>query len=219
LARLGHFGRAAEASAITQPALSVQIRDLEAHLGVALIERRRDGVRLTQAGREIVARGGAILTAVGDLETAATSFGRLLEGRFRLDIIPSIAPFILPRRLPAVQAGFPLLELALRETQTDTLITELLSADLGAVMLGLPVDHPDCAGLSLFEDAFLLAVPAEGPPARDDHAARPEPLEREDLLLLLEGGHCLRDQAPKACANVDPRRLRSYGATSLTTIV
>lgn len=217
LARFGHFGRAAEASAITQPALSMQIRELETHLGVALIERRRDGVRLTPAGREIVARGRAILTAVGDLETAAASFGRLLDGRFRLGIIPSIAPFLLPRLLPAVRASFPRLELALRETQTDILVTELLSGDLDAVMVSLPVDHPDIVSLALFEDAFLLAVPAEGMLARE-RAARPELLEREDLLLL-EDGHCLRDQALKVCANVDPRRLSSYGATSLTTIV
>ncbi len=213
LARLGHFGRAAEASAITQPALSMQIRDLEAYLGVALVERRRDGVRLTPAGREIVARGRAILTAVGDLETAA-ALGSCWRGRFRLGIIPSIAPFLLP----AVRAGFPLLELALRETQTDMLITELLSGDLDAVMVSLPVDHPDCASLSLFEDAFLLAVPAEGPLAHGEGAARPELLERDDLLLL-EDGHCLRDQALKVRANVDPRRLSSCGATSLTTIV
>lgn len=218
LARIGHFGRAAEASAITQPALSMQIRELEGHLGVALIERRRDGVRLTPAGREIVARGRAILTAVGDLETAAASFGRLLEGRFRLGIIPSIAPFLLPRLLPAARARFPLLELALRETQTDILITELLSGDLDAVMVSLPVEHPDVASLPLFEDAFLLAVPAEGMVGRGEGAARPELLERDDLLLL-EDGHCLRDQALKVCANVDPRRLSSYGATSLTTIV
>lgn len=155
LARLGHFGRVAEAGAITQPALSIQIRELETYLG-----------------------GG---------------FVRAAAGHHSLD---------RPFQLPAVRASFPLPELALRETQADMLITELLSGDLDAVMISLLVDHPDCASLSLFEDAFLLVVPAEGPLAQDGHAARPELLEREDLLLL-EDGHCLRGQALKMCANAD----------------
>lgn len=215
LARHGHFGRAAEASAVTQPALSMQIRELEEHLGTVLIERRREGVRLTEAGSEVVVRARAILLAVGDLEVAAASHGRLLEGRFRLGIIPSVAPFLLPRLLPELRARHPRLELVLRETQTETLTAELMAGDLDAAMLSLPAEQPDCASLALFEDAFLLAVPAE---SGEGGAARPELLERDDLLLL-EDGHCLRDQALKVCANVDPRRLRSSGATSLATIV
>ncbi|WP_029355544.1 LysR substrate-binding domain-containing protein [Bosea sp. 117] len=216
LERTRHFGRAAETCAITQPALSMQIRELEEHLGVALVERRRDGVRLTAAGEEVAARGKAILLAVGDIEAAAAAHGRVLEGRLRLGIIPSVAPFLLPRLLPALRRSHPKLELSLRESQTDLLIAELMAGELDVAMLSLPVEHADCASLPLFDDAFLLAVPAD---ARDlPETDRQELLNRDDLLLL-EDGHCLRDQALKVCASLDPRRLRSYGATSLTTIV
>ncbi|MBS7540931.1 hydrogen peroxide-inducible genes activator [Ancylobacter lacus] len=217
LARTRHFGRAAEACAVTQPALSMQLREMEAELGVTLIERGRDGVRLTGAGQETAERARAILLAVADLEAAASAHGRVLEGRFRLGIIPSIAPFLLPRLLPLARAEFPGLELALRETQTDILTTELLAGELDAVILSLPVDHAELCAVPLFSDPFLLAVAAAGPMAGHT-IAHPDLLEHKDLLLL-EDGHCLRDQALKVCAKLDPRQLRSYGATSLTTIV
>ncbi|MFK8251696.1 hydrogen peroxide-inducible genes activator [Ancylobacter terrae] len=217
LGRTRHFGRAAALCGVSQPALSMQIRDLEARLGVALVERGRDGVRLTEAGNDAAERGRAILLAVADLEASAAIHGRPLEGRFRLGVIPSIAPFLLPRLLPAARRLYPGLELGLRETQTDMLLGELLAGDLDAVILSLPVDHADLAALPLFEDAFLLAVPADAPVPADGMASA-DLLMREDLLLL-EDGHCLRDQALQVCANIDPRRLRSYGATSLTTIV
>ncbi|MCK0195436.1 hydrogen peroxide-inducible genes activator [Ancylobacter sp. 6x-1] len=216
LARTRHFGRAAEACAVTQPALSMQLRELEADLGVPLIERGRDGVRLTTAGRDVVERGRAILLAVADLHSSAAAHGRVLDGRFRLGIIPSIAPFLLPRLLPLARRRYGALELVLRESQTDVLMNELTDGELDAVIMSLPADHADCASVRLFSDAFLLAVPADAPLA--DGPARPEQLERDDLLLL-EDGHCLRDQALKVCAHLDPRQLRSYGATSLTTIV
>lgn len=218
LARTRHFGRAAEACGVTQPALSMQIRELEAHLRVALVERGREGVRLTAAGEDVLARTRSILIAVSDLETAAAAQGGVLDGRFRLGIIPSIAPFLLPRLLPLVRQRFPTLDLALRETQTDVLLGELLAGELDAAILSLPVDSADCLSLPLFDDAFLLAVPAGAEAFAGENAARAEHLDRADLLLL-EDGHCLRAQALQVCAHVDPRRLRSYGATSLTTIM
>jgi LysR family hydrogen peroxide-inducible transcriptional activator len=217
LARLRHFGRAAEACSVTQPALSMQIRELEATLGGPLVERAREGVKLTELGEDVAARAVAILSAVRDLETRGRMGAEGLSGPVRLGVIPSIAPYLLPRLLPAIRERHPDAQLSLRETQTATLMRELLAGDLDAVVMSLPIDEPEVEGEALFDDAFLLAVPAAGPLGRLD-AASGDMLDDEELLLL-EDGHCFRDQALTVCRTIDPRRLKSFGATSLTTLM
>jgi LysR family hydrogen peroxide-inducible transcriptional activator len=217
VARTGHFGRAADACAISQPALSMQIRELETHLGTRLFERTRDGARLTEAGRETLRHADRILGSVADLEAQARRAQGPLTGPFRLGVIPSVAPYLLPRLLPAVLERIPNARLTLRETLTATLVDELLSGDLDAVIASLPLDHPDLAERPLFADPFMLAVAASGTLGKAK-AASQDMLSSPDLLLL-EDGHCFRDQALDVCRTLDAGRLRSYGATSLSTLV
>jgi LysR family transcriptional regulator, hydrogen peroxide-inducible genes activator len=222
LARHGHFGRAAEACAVTQPALSMQIRDLERSLGVAVVERRPGDVMLTDVGREIARRAEDVLTASRDLVDFARHRSGLLTGRLTLGVIPSLAPYLLPRILPTLQTRFPDLRLELRETQTRQLVDDIKSGALDAAMLALPLGEPDIDTLALFEDLFLLAVPADDP--RSDAT----PVAASDIdqsrLILLEDGHCLRDQALAFCATVRQGRSSGtagtvFGASSLTTVM
>jgi LysR family transcriptional regulator, hydrogen peroxide-inducible genes activator len=222
LARHGHFGRAAEACAVTQPALSMQIRDLERTLGVAVVERRPGDVMLTDVGREIARRGDEVLTASRDLIDFARHRSGLLTGRLTLGVIPSLAPYLLPRILPVLQARFPELRLELRETQTRQLVEDIKSGALDAAMLALPLGEPDIDTIALFEDLFLLAVPSDDPRLATSRVAA-EDID-QSRLILLEDGHCLRDQALAFCATAGRGRAGSaggtvFGASSLTTVM
>jgi LysR family transcriptional regulator, hydrogen peroxide-inducible genes activator len=223
LAKHGHFGRAAEACAVTQPALSMQIRDLERTLGVAVVERRPGDVMLTDVGREIARRGEEVLTASRDLVDFARHRSGLLTGRLTLGVIPSLAPYLLPRILPLLQSRFPELRLELRETRTRQLIEDIKSGALDAAMLALPVAEPDTDAIALFEDLFLLAVPANDP--RKEHARVAAEDIDQSRLILLEDGHCLRDQALAFCATAAKTDTASrgvatvFGASSLNTVM
>jgi LysR family hydrogen peroxide-inducible transcriptional activator len=216
LARHRHFGRAAADCAVTQPALSMQVRELEREIGAELVERRPGEIALTDTGLDVAERAEQILTATRDL----VDFARhrdLLSGRLKLGIIPTLAPYALPRVLPRLAAKYPQLRLEVRETQTELLLDELGRGELDAAMLALPVEGADVETLALFDDAFLLAVPASDPrPKRVRVNADDIDQER---LILLEEGHCLRDQALAFCAT--PRRdaPAGLGATSLTTVM
>jgi LysR family hydrogen peroxide-inducible transcriptional activator len=215
LANQRHFGRAAEACAVTQPALSMQIRDLEQELGVELIERRSGDVSLTDIGAEVVRRAEHVLAATRDLVDFAEHRGRVLTGRLQLGIIPSLAPYVLPRILPALQRRYPELRVELRETQTKGLMEELAAGSLDVVMLALPAGDTEIETIRLFDDPFLLAVPAT------DERSERVPVKQEGIdqkkLILLEEGHCLRDQALALCGNA--RSDVSLGATSLATVM
>jgi LysR family transcriptional regulator, hydrogen peroxide-inducible genes activator len=222
LAKYGHFGRAAEACAVTQPALSMQIRDLERTLGVAVVERRPGDVSLTDVGREIARRGEDVLTASRDLVDFARHRSGLLTGRLRLGVIPSLAPYLLPRILPQLQTRFAELRLELRETQTKQLVEDIKSGALDTAMLALPVDEPDIDTIELFEDLFLLAVPSSDPRAETARVAAQD--IDQSRLILLEDGHCLRDQALAFCATAARGRGNggggtAFGASSLTTVM
>jgi LysR family hydrogen peroxide-inducible transcriptional activator len=221
LAKHGHFGRAAEACAVTQPALSMQIRDLERTLGVAVVERRPGDVMLTDVGREIARRGEDVLTASRDLVDFARHRSGLLTGRLTLGVIPSLAPYLLPRILPTLQSRFAELRLELRETQTRQLIEEIKSGALDAALLALPVGEPDIETIALFEDLFLLAVPVSDPRAETTRIAAAD--IDQSRLILLEDGHCLRDQALAFCATAARGRNgatgTAFGASSLTTVM
>ena len=222
LAKHGHFGRAAEACSVTQPALSMQIRDLERTLGVAVVERRPGDVMLTDVGREIARRGEDVLTASRDLVDFARHRSGLLTGRLTLGVIPSLAPYLLPRILPLLQSRFPELQLELRETQTWQLIENIKSGALDAAMLALPVAEADIDTIVLFEDLFLLAVPASDPRQETARVAADD--IDQSRLILLEDGHCLRDQALAFCATATRVRTGAgggtvFGASSLNTVM
>lgn len=211
LAEHGHFGRAAAACHVTQPALSMQIRDLEAALDLTLVERGPGGAGLTEAGEELAARARALTAGVKDLEDFARERRGLDARRLTLGIIPTIAPYLLPRILPDLQAVMPGLELKVRETRTAGLLGELAAGDLDAVIAALPLEADGVESQALFEDTFLLATPADDPLIAQHPRGLPA-----DRLLLLEEGHCLRAQALGACEISD---LSTFGATSLTTLL
>jgi LysR family transcriptional regulator, hydrogen peroxide-inducible genes activator len=221
LARHRHFGRAAEDCAVTQPALSMQIRELEREIGGELVERRPGDIALTELGREVAERAETILTASRDLVDFARHRA-LLSGHLRLGIIPTLAPYILPRVLPQLQQQHQQLQLEVRETQTKTLLEELARGELDCVMLALPAEGADVETLELFDDPFLLALPASEPlPARGKVSTGDVDQRR---LILLEEGHCLRDQALAFCAapklNAASRDVPAgLGATSLATVM
>jgi LysR family transcriptional regulator, hydrogen peroxide-inducible genes activator len=201
---------------VTQPALSMQVREFEREIGAELVERRPGEIALTDTGLDVAQRAEHILAATRDLVDFARHRG-LLSGPLRLGIIPTLAPYILPRVLPRLQADYPQLRLEVRETQTKLLLDELSSGALDAVMLALPAEGAEVETLALFDDAFLLAVPAgDVLPARAKVGVADVDQRR---LILLEEGHCLRDQALAFCAT--PRRdaPAGLGATSLATVM
>lgn len=217
VARLGHFGRAAEFCAVSQPALSMQIQELERDLRLTLVERRRSGARLTEEGREIARRTARILAEVRDLTDYAHHRGSDLNGLLKLGVIPSVAPYLLPRVLPKLRETYPDLDVHIRETQTLQLTRELLDGSLDVMLVALPVEDPRIETIRLFEDRFLLALP----PARHiDKGIRATPeLMAQDRLLLLEEGHCMRDQALTFCNLRKIENIDTFGASSLTTLV
>ena len=212
-----HFGRAADECAVTQPALSQQIQDLEATLGVALLERGTRKITVTPKGEEIARRAVRILGEVRDLTDYALHGGDTLTGPLRLGVIPSIAPYLLPKALPLVQSTYPRLELNLRETQTNALVDELAQGKLDVVLMALPVRDVNFDSMPLFVDRFLLATKA-GAGAEAPAFASPEMIP-PDRLLLLEEGHCLRDQALTYCRIPRSEKMSGFGAASLSTIM
>jgi LysR family transcriptional regulator, hydrogen peroxide-inducible genes activator len=217
LARQRHFGRAAEDCAVSQPALSMQVRELEREIGVGLVERRPNGIALTDTGLEVAERAEQILAATRDLIDLARHRD-VLSGSLKLGIIPTLAPYVLPRVLPRLQEKYPRLRPELRETQTKTLLQELVRGELDCVMLALPAEDADVETLKLFDDPFLLAVPAADElPLRTRVGIADVDQNR---LILLEEGHCLRDQALAFCAtrpgDAPTARL---GTTSLATVM
>jgi LysR family hydrogen peroxide-inducible transcriptional activator len=217
VARTRHFGKAAEQCAVSQPALSMQVQELEKTLGVQLLERGRNGVLLTEAGREIAGRASRILTDTRDIVDFARRQGGVLSGPLHLGVIPSVAPYVLPALLPLVREKFPDLDLHLRETQTHHLVEELLDGGLDLLLLALPVENPEVESIKLFNDRFLLAMP-KSRQVSNRIRATPELLQR-DRLLLLEEGHCLRDQALSYCSLRRIDNIDTFGASNLSTIV
>jgi len=217
LAVTGHFGRAAELAGISQPALSMQIRDMEIELGGALVERKTSGATLTPLGQEVAARARNILVAIRDLQDLGHAHGGLLEGPLALGVIPSVAPYLLPGLLAGLQEHHPRLKLTVRESVTRRLVEELAAGSLDAIIVSVPLGVEDFVEAAAFDDPFLLAAPA-GSPLADRPSVLTELIEADELLLL-EDGHCLREQALQACHAIDQSRLRSFGATSLSTLL
>jgi LysR family hydrogen peroxide-inducible transcriptional activator len=217
LARIGHFGKAAESCSISQPALSVQVKELEEMLGVELLERSARQIRLTSFGEEFVLRVREILRAVDELGDLARASREDLVGRLRIGIIPTIAPYLLPSVIASLTRNNPGLDIHLRETVTPKLIQELSEGRLDTAVVALPVSEPSFSEVALFEESFLLVRPAED-------AGKPVPNReklREMRLLLLEEGHCFREQALSFCnlgmGASKPREL--LDGSSLSTLV
>lgn len=217
LAQTLHFGRAAEMAGVTQPALSAQIAEMEERLNCRLFERGSKQVFMTEEAQALKPRIERILAEIRDLETVARRGRLTMEGRFRLGVIPTIAPYLLPHALPDLRKRFPALNLELRESVTSALAEETASGRIDAFVAALPIEHPALSTEELFADRFFLAVPEDdlrfvSPPVPPESPA----LER---LMLLEEGHCLREQALAVCGSVKPLAMASYGATSLTTLL
>ena len=217
LAEHGSFSRAADAAHVTQPTLSAGIQELERTLGAPVVDRARSGVILTPVGEEAVRRANEILASAEDLVQTARSAGRPLSGRFRLGVIPTIAPFLLPRALPLLRDGYPDLKLFLREDLTGRLITGLKSGALDAALIALPYDTTGLEHASVGVDELAAVMPANHPLSARERLT-PEQLEDEELILL-EDGHCLREHALGACEIDTPRGEGAFAATSLHTLV
>jgi len=220
LAEQRSFGRAAEVAHVTQPTLSAGIQELERALGAPVVDRARSGVILTAVGEEALRRATVILNEAEELVEAAKNAGQPLTGRFRLGVIPTIAPFLLPHALPLLRERFPKLRLFLREDLTQRLIASLKAGQLDAVLMALPFDMAGLDWSHVSDDELLAAMPASHPMAAQKTASV-EALEREDLILL-EDGHCLREHALAACGLKPPRTSsgeESFAATSLPTLV
>lgn len=217
LAQTLHFGRAAEAVGVSQPALSAQVAEMEERLGCRLFDRTGKAVRMTEEARAMQPRIARILEELRDLESSARRGRIAMEGRFRLGIIPTVAPYLLPRALPELRKRFPALLLELREAVTGALVEETLAGRLDAFVAATPIDGAGIVAEELFDDRFFLAVPASDP----GFVAPPVPPESPVLerLMLLEEGHCLREQALAVCGSVKPTAMANYGATSLTTLM
>jgi LysR family transcriptional regulator, hydrogen peroxide-inducible genes activator len=210
------FHKAADACNVSQPSLSAQIAQLEAALGVRLFERNRRRVLLTDAGRDVLERARRLLVDADDLQESAASLGDPLARMLRVGVIPTISPYLLPAVTPAVRAAYPELRLTWIEDKTEVLVRDLDVGSLDAALLALEADVGDLEHEPIARDAFVLAAPHDHPLGRKASAARPAEL-RGAPVLLLDDGHCFRDQALAFCANAKTRELE-FRATSLSTL-
>jgi len=215
LHKANHFGKAAEASHVTQSTLSAGIQELESLLGAQLVERTKRTVMFTSLGEEVVRRAQDILNDVDDLTDMADAAKDPLKGSVRLGVIPTIAPFILPKIMPAMQEHLPEMELLLREDKSGDLCDLLRQGELDLVLYALPFACGDVAEMPLFYDGFMAAYPKGEAPGKTIHTKDLD----NSRLMLLEEGHCLRDHALDACQLVGNRARRELSGTSLPTIL
>lgn len=215
LAHHRHFGRAAEASSISQPALSVQIKELEQSVGSQLFERTARLVQLTSFGEAFLERVRAILRNVEELDDFARAARGQLTGRFRLGVIPTIAPYLLPKLIGELQDSHPGLDLHVRETMTPRLVQELMLGQLDTAIVALPVSEPTLMEMPLFSENFVLVRPLG-----DAKRPVPDPAALRDMrLLLLEEGHCFRDQTLNFCNAPSAMPRDGLDGSSLSTLV
>ena len=213
----GHFGRAADASFVSQSTLSAGIRELESLLGVTLVERSRRVVRFTPLGDQVVAKAKRLLREAEELADLVQAAGKPLSGQLRMSVIPTIAPFVLPRFLPRIKSERPDLQLMLREETSQDAIESLQHGRTDCVLLALPFDTGDVEIERIGDDRLYVAFPKDDP--RDPPATIPPDMIDQGRLLLLEDGHCLRDHALAACNRSELRASASMIGTSLHTLV
>jgi LysR family hydrogen peroxide-inducible transcriptional activator len=216
LADLRHFSKAAEACFVSQPTLSTQIKKLEEELGVQLVERSPKNIMLTPVGEEIAERARLVLSDVDQIRAVARRSGNPADGKLRMGLFPTLAPYLLPHVVPVVRDHFPNLRLQLTEEKTENLMKMLQQGELDAALLALPINVDGMDMEVLFEEPFVLAVPGNHP-----LCAKPA-VELQDLtgseLLLLDEGHCMRDHALDVCALAGAHERVDFHATSMETL-
>lgn len=216
VADTGHFGKAAARCFVSQPTLSAQLKKLEDYLGVPLIERQPRHALLTPAGADIVRRARLIVEATDEVVDIARAHRDPLAGRLRVALLPTIAPYLLPTIAPQLRKALPRLDLLLYEHQTEPMLQRLRAGDIDMGVLALPVEMEGLASAALYDEPFVVATPIRHPLAAKKH------LRVEDLrgatLLLLEDGHCLRDQALDVCNRIDVEEKQDFRATSIETL-
>lgn len=216
LARTLHFGEAAKRCHVSQSTLSIQIKKLEDELGATLFERDARSVRLSESGALLLPLISRTLRAAEDVQAQADQLRDPLAGVVRIGVFPTLAPYVLPHMMPRLGNALPALRVELIEEKTETLIAQLLDGKLDAALLALPVNHPRLDAIALFSEPFLLATSTDNPLAKkktatlEDLAAQP--------LLLLDEGHCLREQSLEFCTRIGKGESQSYRATSLETL-
>lgn len=217
VADFGHFGKAAEASHVGQPTLSGQIRKLEEYLGVTLFERTKRSVRLTPVGEQIVEVARTVLSGAKQIEQMAEAHRDPAAGQFRLGIIPTIAPYLIPRFMKPLRQRFPFLKVAFVEEITDGLIHRLRRGDLEAAIIATAPEDPQLLSSTLYREPFWVAMP-KGHRLADSDPVDPSELNPDELLLLTDG-HCLREQALEVCGLESAAAGADTTATSLETVV
>ncbi len=210
-----HFGKAADACFVSQPALSMQIKKLETHLGVQLLERTNKSVMLTAIGSELGGRARDVIRQVDEMREIAKSAADPYSGELRLGIFPTLAPYLLPHIMPALTKKFPRLSFLLREEQTALLIDKLRRGEIDAALLALPTEN-GLTSVPLFSEDFFLAVPEAHRFAKKKFIDQKE--LKDEQLLLLEDGHCLREQALSFCYQLHAKENQNFRATSLETL-
>jgi LysR family transcriptional regulator, hydrogen peroxide-inducible genes activator len=216
VADLRHFGRAAARCFVSQPTLSAQLKKLEQSLGVQLIERTPNNVSLTAAGEEVVARARRIIEASEQVLALAAAAHDPLGGRLRLALLPTIGPYLLPQIAPLIRRRLQRLQLQLYEYQTTPMLEKLHSGELDAGILALPVELAGLESRELYREPFLVALPERHPLAAHETLRAGD--IKSERLLLLEEGHCLRDQALEVCSRAGVREAQDFRATSLETL-
>jgi LysR family transcriptional regulator, hydrogen peroxide-inducible genes activator len=213
LAETRHFARAANTCHVSQPTLSTQIKKLEDELGVVLFERTNKRVTPTAVGRQIIVQARVVLEEAAKLQQLAQQGHDPMAGPLQLGVIPTLGPYLLPHLLPRLRQAFPTLKLYLREDLTARLLHQLHAGTLDALLLALPIDHTGLESVALFAEPFILALPTEHPLARK-HQVRETDLASAHVLLL-EDGHCLRDQALAVCGFPPHGETEAFRASSL----
>lgn len=211
-----HFGKAAEASFVSQPTLSAQLKKLEEYLGVQLVERSQRQVIVTPIGQQVIEKARAILKDVNDIQEIARQSRDPYSGNIKLGTIPTLGPYLLPHIIPFIKQQFSQLELFLYEDQTARLVEKLKQAELDAIILALPIDEDSFIQYEIFQEFFYVALPYQHRLAKKKTISTDD-LAEETLLLLTEG-HCLRDQALEVCSNVHIKQKHNFSATSLETL-
>jgi LysR family transcriptional regulator, hydrogen peroxide-inducible genes activator len=216
LADTGHFGKAAERTFVSQPTLSAQLKKLEEYLGVKLVERQPKNVQLTEVGKQIVVRARRMLDEGDEIVALARSNTDPFAGKLKVALIPTIGPYLLPRVMQKIRKGLPHLGLMLYEYQTEALLKRLRDGEIDLGIMALPAIADGIESRALYEENFTVALPNNHP------LAAKTSIKVQDLkghtLLLLEDGHCLRDQALEVCSRVDVKEAEDFRATSLETL-